>query len=97
MKYIIFLLFPIITFGQTECKSDTLINRMEYLRLIQLTKDCNDEISNYIRKINNLESVVTKQRNNILILEELLINREKFIIKKCPTFKRKKSKRRSKI
>lgn len=87
MKYL-FLIF--ITFNLYGQKCDTIINKTDYNKLLYLVNGCDEEISNYQSKIKSLEIINKNNQQRIKFLEEMLINREKFIIKKCPTFKKRK-------
>ena len=91
MKHLILLLFflySINSFSQIKC--DTLVNKSEFLRLEYLTQDCDESISNYKKEISELEKKLQLYQKRILVLEEILINRERFQIKKCPKFKSRK-------
>ena len=91
MKHLILLFFFLYSktlFSQVKC--DTLVNKSEFLRLEYLTKACDESVSNYEKEISELEKKLQLYRNRILVLEEILINRERFKIKKCPKFKSKK-------
>ena len=87
MKQLILILFTLNLYGQ---KCDTLVNKTDYNKLLYLVNGCDEEISNYQSKIKSLEISNKNNQQRIKFLEEMLINREKFIIKKCPTFKRRK-------
>ena len=87
MKYL-FLIF--ITFNLYGQKCDTIINKTDYNKLLYLVNECDEEISNYQSKIKSLEIINKNNQQRIKFLEEMLINREKFIIKKCPKFKKRK-------
>lgn len=87
MKYL-FLIF--ITFNLYGQKCDTIVNKTDYNKLLYLVNGCDEEISNYQSKIKSLEILNKNNQLRIKFLEEMLINREKFIIKKCPKFKKRK-------
>ncbi len=87
MKYL-FLIF--ITFNLYGQKCDTIVNKTDYNKLLYLVNGCDEEISNYQSKIKSLEIINKNNQQRIKFLEEMLINREKFIIKKCPKFKKRK-------
>ena len=87
MKYL-FLIF--ITFNLYGQKCDTIVNKTDYNKLLYLVNGCDEEISNYQSKIKSLEIINKNNQQRIKFLEEMLINREKFTIKKCPTFKKRK-------
>ena len=94
MKIIIFLLFPLLTYGQKICDSDTIVNKYDIIRLKQLSYDCQDEMENYIKTNSQLEDLVRIQEKRIKILEDMLINRERWNINKCPRLSKKSKKSR---
>lgn len=90
MKKILFLLLfliPAIAFSQAKC--DTIVNRNDYLKLVYLVKDCDEEVKIHQEHINSLERKIYLYQKRISVLENLIIEREKFKIKKCPKFKNK--------
>ena len=86
----IFILLHFNLYSQIEC--DTLVNKTEFRKLIYLVNECDDEVSNYQEKINKLEYLTTVQQQRIRFLEELIISRENFKIKKCPRLSKKRKK-----
>jgi hypothetical protein len=92
MKTILLILLSTITiFAQSQkCENDTLVNRIEFLKMRQIIEDCNDAQMGAITQIKTMEISIDVYKKRIKFLEDLLINREKFNIKKCPKFKKKK-------
>jgi hypothetical protein len=93
---ILFFLSAIkITQGQViSCNNDTTVNRMEFLRLKQLVQDCDDEMKQRLHRENQYEDLINVQQKRIKFLEDLVVNREDWIVKKCPKFKKTKKRRR---
>jgi hypothetical protein len=96
MRYItlIFLFFSLSLASQKSCDSDTTINKIEFLKLKSLNQDCSDEITNYTIQMKSMEISLQAYKKRLAFLEDLLINRERYKIKKCPTFKKNKKKKR---
>lgn len=96
MKYIIiiFLFFSISLSAQKNCENDTTINKIEFLKLKSLNQDCSEEITNYVTQLKAMEISLQVYKKRLEFLEDLLINREKYTIKKCPKFKKNKKKKR---
>ena len=90
----ILILLSLNLYSQTEC--DTLVNKSDFKKLIYLVNECDDEVSEYQKKINRLELTLLQQQQRVKFLEDLIINRHKFNLKKCPKLS-KKSKRKPKF
>jgi hypothetical protein len=91
---LLFLFLSISVFAQKNCESDTTINKFELLKLKSLNQDCSEEISRYTNTIEKLEKSLSVYQKRIKFLEDLVIHREKYKIKKCPTFKKNKKRKR---
>lgn len=91
----ILILLHFNLYSQTEC--DTLVNKTDFRKLIYLVNECDDEVTLYQKRIQTLESTLNFQQQRIKFLEELIINRERFRIKKCPKFSKKRKKPKFKI
>jgi hypothetical protein len=96
MKYLtlLFLFLSLSVFSQKNCENDTTINKFELLKLKSLNEECDEETSRYIDNIKQLEKTLTIYQKRIKFLEDLVIHRERFKIKKCPTFKKSKKRKR---
>ncbi len=93
-KLIISLIFlSNLTFAQsTKCESDTTINKIEFLKLKQMISECDDEMKQSLTQIKALEISIDVYKKRIQSLEDMLINRKNWDIKKCPKFKKRKKK-----
>jgi hypothetical protein len=89
-KLIVFSLFMVTLnlYGQNKC--DTLINKTDYLKLMYIINECNLDSEAYSQKIQVLEGTVKYYSQRIQFLEDLILNRDKYTLKKCPNFKKKK-------
>lgn len=91
MRNLIFLAFLVITFpgyGQTKC--DTIISKTDYLKMLYVLNQCNTDAEAYSEKIKILENTLQYYSQRIRFLENIILDREKYTIKKCPKFKKKK-------
>jgi hypothetical protein len=89
-----FLFLSLSLFAQKNCENDTIVSKIEFLKLKSLNQDCDEEISNYATQLKAMEINLQVYKKRMEFLEDLLINREKNNIKKCPTFKKNRKKKR---
>jgi hypothetical protein len=91
-KTFIFFLFVLTSKGFGQAKCDTLINKTDYLKMMYIINECNTGSEAYSEKIKILENTVQYYSQRIRFLEDLILSREKYTIKKCPNFRKKKRK-----
>lgn len=91
----IFILLHFNLYSQIEC--DTMINKTEFRKLVYLVNECDEEVSDYQERINQLENSLKVYQQRIRFLEELIISRENFKIKKCPRLSKKRKKQKFRI
>lgn len=91
----IFILLHFNLYSQIEC--DTLVNKTEFRKLVYLVNECDEEVSDYQERINRLENSLKVYQQRIRFLEELIISRENFKIKKCPRLSKKRKKQKFRI
>ena len=78
-------------YSQISC--DTVINKTDLKKLIYLSKECDTQITDYQKIIQKLETTLIYQQQRIKFLEELVINRERFKLEKCPRLSKKSKKK----
>ena len=89
-KLIVFTFFAITVSGYGQTKCDTIISKTDYLKMLYVLNQCNTDAEAYSEKIKMLENTLQYYSQRIRFLENVILDREKYTIKKCPKFKKKK-------